>query len=219
MKNLVLVTSIIKPPDIPLSYAVRSVFTSEERFEQTKLTIQSIKEKIPDSEIFIVECSDLNENELNYFLQNSHYFLNLYNTEYRDNMHSTSKSLCEGSMTLCALDCILQQNIEFDNLIKISGRYYLSENFNYNNFNNDKIVIKYIDGNTENVFTALFKLPNRDVLTLKNFLNKSIHKMINYVGYEILFAEFVKTQSFPIINIDPIGLKGYVSVSNDFFNG
>jgi hypothetical protein len=79
MNNLVLITSIIKPPNTPLSYiSVRSVFTIEERFEQTKHTIQSIREKIPGAKIFIVECSELDENELSYFTQNSDYFLNLY---------------------------------------------------------------------------------------------------------------------------------------------
>jgi hypothetical protein len=220
MKNLVLITSIIKPPNTPLSYGIRSVYTNEERFEQTKLTIKSIKEKIPDSETFIVECSDLNEDENNYFLQNSTYFVNLYhNINLRNKMHSDSKSLCEGTMTINALEYLKNQNISYDNLIKISGRYYLSANFNYINFNNDKIIIKYIDKNIDNVFTGLYKIPSICVDKLRDFLENNYNRMLSYIGYEILFAEFVKTQIITKINIDPIGLKGYVSVSNDFYNG
>ena len=43
MSNLVLITSVINTPKKPLSYSkIRSVFTREERFEQTKKTIESI---------------------------------------------------------------------------------------------------------------------------------------------------------------------------------
>ena len=49
MNNLVLITSVIKTPNKPLSYInTRSIYTHEERFEQTKKTIQSIREKIPN---------------------------------------------------------------------------------------------------------------------------------------------------------------------------
>ena len=220
MENLVLITSIIKPPNTPLSYGIRSIYTPHQRFEQTKLTIQTIQEKIPNSTIFIVECSDLDEEQTNYFLQNSNYFLNLYNYEnLRANMHSDSKSLCEGTMTICAMDYLLQNNIKFDNLIKISGRYYLSENFDYNNFNNDKLVIKYIDNDRTNAFTALYKLPRICIESFKLFLQNNVNKMMSYVGYEIIFAEFIKSQEINKININPIGLKGNLSVSNDFYDG
>jgi len=220
MENIVLVTSIIKPPNTPLSYGVRSVYTSEQRFQQTKLTIQSINEKIPDAKIFIIECSDLNEDEINYFSQNSTYFVNLYNNvNLRNLMHSNSKSLCEGTMTISALDFLIQNNIQYDNLIKVSGRYYLSENFNINNFMNNDIVLKYIDNNTNNVFTGLYKIPKKYVENLNLFLKNSYNKMISFIGYEVLFSEFIQTLPGIKININPIGLKGYVSVSNDFYNG
>lgn len=220
MENIVLVTSIIKPPNTPLSYGVRSVYTSEQRFQQTKLTIQSIYEKIPDAKIFIIECSDLNEDEINYFSQNSTYFVNLYNNvNLRNLMHSNSKSLCEGTMTISALDFLIQNNIQYDNLIKVSGRYYLSENFDINNFMNNDIVLKYIDNNTNNVFTGLYKIPKKYVENLNLFLKNSYNKMMSFIGYEVLFSEFITNLPCSKININPIGLKGYVSVSNDFYNG
>lgn len=220
MENIVLITSIIKPPNTPLSYGVRSVFTSEQRFEQTKLTIQSINEKISGAKIFIVECSDLNENEVNYFSENSTYFINLYhNINLRNLMHSTSKSLCEGTMTICALDFLIQNNIQYNNLIKVSGRYYLSENFNINNFYNNDIVVKYIDNDINNVFTGLYKIPKNYIKNFKIFLESSYNKMLGLIGFEVLFGEFIKTLPCAKINLNPIGLKGYVSVSNDFYNG
>ena len=220
METLVFITSIIKPPDTPLSYGTRSVYTSQERFEQTKITIQSAKEKIPNSKIFLVECSDLNEQETNYFLQNTTYFLNLYDTNLRNNMHSPSKSLCEGTMTVCGLQFLIQNNIAYDNLIKISGRYYLSERFDFSNFINHDIVIKYINGDVNNVFTGLFKIPRQCTDKLCVFLQNSFNRMIACVGYEVLFADFIKTQSVPKKIVNPIGLMGYVSVSkNELYDG
>jgi len=64
MDNLILVTSVINTPNIPLSYSnIRSVFSRQDRFEQTKKTIQSVKQKLPNNKIMIVECSDFNEEE------------------------------------------------------------------------------------------------------------------------------------------------------------
>ncbi|MEI7509058.1 MAG: hypothetical protein WCJ62_06295, partial [Flavobacterium sp.] len=145
MKKLVLITSVINTPNTPLSYInSRSIYTKDQRFEQTKKTILTIKEKIPNVEIFIVECSDLNEYEETFFKQNSNYFLNLHCFEpIRNNVYGISKSLGEGTMTYHALEYIHKNNINYDNLIKISGRYLLSDNFVFNNFDNESIVIKY----------------------------------------------------------------------------
>ena len=59
MKNkLVIITSIINPIKEPLSYTnVRTIYSSEERFEQVLKTINSVKEKIPNSKIVLLECS------------------------------------------------------------------------------------------------------------------------------------------------------------------
>ena len=221
MNNLVLITSVICTTNKPLSYInTRSIYSHEERFEQTKKTIQTIREKIPNSKIFIVECSNLNEEMTNYLIKNSDYFLNLYNNEQiRNNTSHISKSLGEGTMTLCALKFIIQNNIEFENLIKISGRYWLSEKFDYNKFNNNDIVIKYIENNKDNAFTALYKLPKSSCVNFMTFLESKFNDMINCIGFEILFAIFIKTENKQKIILEPIGLAGYVSVSNDFYSG
>lgn len=223
MNNLVLITSVICTTNNPLSYTnTRSVYSHVERFEQTKKTIETIKEKIPNSKIFIVECSNLNEEMTNYLIKNSDYFLNLYNNEQiRNNTSHVSKSLGEGTMTLCALKFIIQNNIEFENLIKISGRYWLSEKFDYNKFNNNDIVIKYIENNKDNAFTALYKLPKSSSLNFMFFLESRFNDMINCIGYENLFASFIKTENKQnqLKILEPIGLAGYVSVSNDFYSG
>jgi hypothetical protein len=222
MKNLVLITSVINTPNTPLSYiSNRSIYTKDERFEQTKKTILSIKEKIPDAEVFIIECSDLTECEYYFFKQNSDYFLNLHVFEHiRNNVYGISKSLGEGTMTYHALDYMYKNNINYDNLIKISGRYLLSDNFDLNNFNNESIVIKYIDEKQDNVFTALYKLPHKVVERFCSFLNDNFNLMFQCIGYEMLFAKFIQTITDTDIKYVPVmGLEGPVSVSTDYYVG
>jgi len=221
MNNLVLITSVIKTPEKPLSYTNnRSIYTHQERFEQTKKTIQSIKEKIINAKIFIVECSNLDDEQNEYFKNNSDYFLNLYENEtLRNDIYGISKSLGEGTMTYCALKNIIYNNIEFNSLIKISGRYWLSTNFNYKNFDNNNNVIKYIDDNINNVFTGLYKLSKKNVNKLIIFLNNNVSTMRQCIGYENLFADFIKSQNISVISLKSIGLEGPVSVSTDYYNG
>jgi hypothetical protein len=221
MKNLVLITSVICTQNTPLSYTnIRSVYSHEERFEQTKKTIKTVKEKIPNSKLFIVECSNLNEEQSDYLIKNSDFFLNLYNDEsIRIQTCGISKSLGEGTMTYNALKFIFKNNIQFDKLIKISGRYWLSNDFNYNKFDNNNIIIKYIENNIDNVFTALYQLPKKSVKNLELFIESKFNDMINCIGYEVLFAIFIKSETDFVIHLDPIGLEGFVSIANEFYSG
>jgi hypothetical protein len=122
-------------------------------------------------------------------------------------------------MTISALDFLIENNIMFDNFFKISGRYSLSENFNYSNFMNNDIVIKYIQGDMNNVITSLYKLPKSSIENFKLFLQNNHHLMESCIGYEVLFSQFVKNQPVIKIHLDPLGIQGNISVSNDFYNG
>jgi hypothetical protein len=225
MINLVLITSIVDPPQTPFSYInTRSIYSKIERFEQTKKTIESVKDKIVNCKIIIVECSQLSDEETDYFIRNTDYFLNIYSDEYaKNNVYSASKSLGEGTMTLYALNYIQENNINYDSLFKISGRYWLSDNFIYENFNNNCVVLKSIDNNLENVFTALYKLPKETVSYLLLFLRESFHDMAGCIGYELLIGKFILTlreqNKKNIIVLKNIGLDGLVSVSNEFYSG
>ena len=127
--TLVLITSVINTPNLPLSYTNdRSIHTMEQRYEHTKITIKSIREKIKDSFIFIVECSLLPDEYTKYLKENTDYFLNLYEDEIsRNNIYSISKSLGEGTQTFKALEFIHNNNIKFDNLFDLI--FYIRENF------------------------------------------------------------------------------------------
>jgi hypothetical protein len=80
-------------------------------------------------------------------------------------------------------------------------------------------VIKYIENNKDNVFTALYKLPKSAAVNFMHFLEGRFNDMINCIGYENLFAVFIKTEKTQIKSLDPIGLDGYVSVAREFYSG
>ena len=217
MNDLVLITSVINTPNVPLSYSkTRSVFSRKERFTQTKNTIVSIKDKIPNCKIIIVECSDLNTEEQEYLSINCDYILNLWEKkELHNNIFGKSKSLGEGTMTILALKYINNMDIKYNYLYKISGRYWLNDNFNICNIENN--VFKRIGNNENNIFTALYKINKNKVLKLKIFLIDNMQNMINCIGYEVLMSQFVK--NIDKILVDIIGLSGFVTVCGSEYNG
>ena len=213
--NLILVTSVINTPNKALSYSkIRSVFSRKERLEQTKKTINSIKHYIPDHKIFLVECSDFTEEEEKYFKENCDYILNLWNNkELHNKIFGVSKSLGEGTLTINALEYIFQENIEFNNLYKICGRYWLNDDFNYNVYNNTKDIFKKINHNINNIFTSFFKITNKTAKILLLFLKNNESAMINCIGYEVLFSKYLKILQYKNIEfIDYIGYEGNISV-------
>ena len=217
MDNLILITSVINTPNTPLSYTnTRSVFSRQDRFEQTKKTIKSVREKLSNSKIIIVECSDFNEEENNYFKENCDYILNLWNKkELHNYIFGPSKSLGEGTMTIEALKYIEELNLEYQYLYKISGRYWLNENFKIENIQNN--IFKRINKNENNVFTALYKIDKKTVEKLVFFLINNIENMKKCIGYEVLMSQFVKNIEKSLI--DHIGLSGFEAVCGRVYNG
>tara|TARA_B100000900_G_scaffold371612_1_gene350955 strand:+ start:508 stop:1161 length:654 start_codon:yes stop_codon:yes gene_type:complete len=217
MTDLVLVTSVINTPNKQLSYSkTRSVFSRKERFEQTKKTIQSIKEKISNCKIILVECTDFNDEEYNYFKDNCDYLLNLWNDKnLHDYIFGISKSLGEGTMTIKAIQYIQQLNLEYNYLYKISGRYWLNKNFTLIEIKSN--IFKRINNNPNNIFTALYKIDKESVNKLLYFLVNNIENMEKCIGYEILIAHFIKNIDKKLVDI--IGLSGFVTGCGTEYNG
>jgi len=222
MNNLVLITSVINTPNKPLSYSkVRSVFTREERFKQTKKTIDCVKEKIPNCKLMIVECTDFTEEEKSYFEKECDYVLNLWERkELHPKIFGKSKSLGEGTMTIQALQCLTDKEFKFNNLFKICGRYWLNDDFDYDIFNNNNLIFKKINGNVNNIFTSFFKIPSNNVSILLDFLLQTEIHMKNMIGYEILFGHYLKHINYMNVNfINDIGYEGQVTVCGSKYVG
>jgi hypothetical protein len=218
MNNLVVITSIINTPNKPLSYTnTRSVYSRKERFEQTKLTIQSIKFKIPNNKILLVECSDFTNEEKLYFEKECDYILNLWNNkELHSDIFGLSKALGEGTLTSQSFRYIKENNICYNNLFKISGRYWLNDKFDYTIFNNKSLIFRKPDGH--GISVVLYKIPNYIQDPLDTFIKDNYHNMKKCVPYEDLILVFLKSIAHKnLILFEKLGVSGYVAVCGSFY--
>jgi len=218
--NIVLITSIINTPDIPFTYTyTRSVFTNNERFLQTVNTINSIKKMIPDPIIVLVECSELTNEQNDFFLNNVNYLINLYNSNNKNKIYSYFKAIGEGTMTYFGLHVIksIYNNIDY-NIFKISGRYSLNNFFDFKKWTNNNNIVKCIK-DSESINTTFYKITKKTSEDMLNFLE--ICNFTKYNGYEELFYDFISNfvkckDETDFIN-EKIGIEGMVSVNGDFF--
>ena len=209
-KNVVLITSVLYTLNNghPMS---RSVFSHEERFEQTKLTISRAREKIPQCAIFFVECSDLSAEHRSYILGAVDFFFNLYDIpELRCRMFTKSKAMGEGTQTIYVMDYIFKNGIRFDNFFKISGRYYLDNRFNYEHWDNPLIVVKEFD-ERKNVFTFLYKMSYKHAQEWFEFLKNNEANFQRAVGYELIYGHFVGARLSDTMIIPTMGIEGFIS--------
>jgi hypothetical protein len=216
IENLIIITSVINIPNSPFSYTnVRSTYNREERFQQTKNTIISLKNKIPNSKILLVECSELNE-EIEYINKNVDYFINLYGNSILENyIFGLSKSLGENTLILGAIDYLIDNNIQYKNLYKISGRYWLTDNFNYNNYDNDKII--YVQ--KDDIYSSFYKLNVKHVKSYVDFIIKNKELLLKCICAEKFLTLFINyhIDECEKMKIDFAGVAGYIAVYNNYF--
>jgi hypothetical protein len=175
--NCVIITSVINIIESPLCYSkTRSVFTHEERYNQTLISITSVRNKIPNSYIIFAECSNINPEYEDKIKSQVDLFINFYNNEdIRKAINSPLKSYGETMLLINAFKNI-PLTINFKSIFKLSGRYFISDYFDYKNFDNDFCVAKR-HGYYNIIFTILFKIPfiyKNDFIT---FLEDSVLEM------------------------------------------
>ena len=117
-------------------FIFENAITVSESYVRNRIQDMHIKhihtQYIPDCAILLVECSDFTEEEKTYFENKCDYVLNLWHVnELHSCIFGTSKSLGEGTMTMKALQYITDNQIEYQNLFKICGRYCINSQFNY----------------------------------------------------------------------------------------
>lgn len=210
------ITSVIDTPNIPLSYStIRSIFSRDERFEQTKKTISSIKEKIPEAKIIIVECSnyETNKEQLDYLKKNSDYFLNLWdNQELHKYVFSIYKTIGTEIMTIELINYIINNNILFETFYCISGRYYLNDNFNINLYY--KNIIKF---KSKNLYTStrLYSLNKKYLILYKDYLSNNLNPNLSY---EEIYGNFCDLYKNDVLDLNEDSVSGLIAVSGDKCN-
>jgi len=195
-KNIVIITSVLNCINKQLSYYhTRSVFTIEERYLHTIKSIESIKKFIPDVEILFCECSDLS-NHIDFeknIKKEVDYYYNFYNIEIiKNNVNSMLKGLGETYILLEGIDRLMNFNKSYKNIFKLSGRYYLNENFNYRIFDNHKNVFTNWDNSNESYCTIFYKIYGDNLHCLKSALLNSFHDLNDNHSLESCMYKYFK---------------------------
>lgn len=176
MKDCVIVTSIVEITNKPLDWsAVRSIYTHQQRFEQTLETIESIRTYLPDADIILAECSPDSE-YMKELEKRVDVFINTYpNDMIRDGYR---KSVCEAQLMLYVFDRV--DLTAYKNIFKMTGRYKLTDKFNNYAWMKELPAgcVTYWYSSTENptqsMHTFFYKITNRELPVVKCIFEKMV---------------------------------------------
>ena len=204
--DLVLVSSVINTSNKPLSYTpTRSVYSVQQRYEQTLDTIKSL-EKIKNKKILFVELSDIPEYE-NEIISKVDFYKNIYK-ENKDIIEGLHKGVGEA---LSILEGIKDIDLSlYDNIYKMSGRYWLTDKFNYSLWNNDNTML-YEDKKHNSIITVLYKINKNQYKEWLSVLT-DICDTNNPKAIEWIFKEHMKNYK----PINPGGAAGYLSIDGKY---
>jgi mannosyltransferase OCH1-like enzyme/uncharacterized protein (DUF1919 family) len=149
LKSVVVgVPSVIHVSDNPiLEFSSRSVFTSKERYTQTVEQLKSIREKIPNSTVILLESSTLTQAEINEMSSLYDYVVLYDDEESYQYCHFNYSNKGLGEMyVLCHICSVLQHNKDFKHFCKFGGRYPATKDFNITPFLQDVPVAHVIEG-------------------------------------------------------------------------
>lgn len=206
-QNLVIITSVLNISNNPLSYTkTRSVYSYKERLEQTLNTIDSLS-KIKNKHILFVETSDVPIEDEEMIKNKVDFYLNLKDDpKIKENVNGLFKNSGEALQILSSLEIV--NLIEYDNIIKISGRYRLNENFNETLFNNEDNIFKECEGGTC-FYTILYKIN-------KKYFSKYIQALNETYQYtEQIENVFLRNFVNNCVRVDQLGVTGNISVNGE----
>lgn len=218
-KSLIIITSILNCVNKSLSYYhTRSIFTVKERYKQTIKSIHSIREKIPDIEIFLAECSDLKEyeEEEKELIKNVDYYYNFYdNNNVRNAVTSIYKGLGEAQLLINSINKIKEFNEKYINIYKLSGRYYLNSKFDINKFNNSCNIFTNWDNSISSYCTIFYKINFENIEMFLKTLYVSLDSLEKGDSIEqCLYKYFNKN----ILIIDKVNVTGFLATEGYLFS-
>lgn len=162
--HVALVTSVINVAQTQLSCKnFRSRYTPQERLDQTIETCVSVRNKIPDCIIIVIEGSiicDLVKSRL----QSVCDVIHLVSSDTRRRVESPIKAHGEVSLLLDFLESqeftrIQALNKEILTISKISGRYTLTNKFDFGRFPASKLVVHAEHGHGGWINTRYYRVP------------------------------------------------------------
>ena len=209
--NVFLVTSTIRATTRPLSYSsTRSVYSAEERLSQTLRTIQSVREKAPNSAIVLLENSDLAAGETETLQHLVDWFvpfaLDPVSRRLRDGPYKGAAEL----YMLVALEQLLRP-FSYERIFKLSGRYWLSDDFCLDEFPRGQFGFLSRDSARS---TRLYSVPKR----LERMYFDELRRVLRLADRgKTIEAEILRrVPAHEIVSMPRLGVCGYLAVNGEF---
>lgn len=237
MKNIVLLTSAV--------YSNYGIYTPEQRIQQTLETAKSAKQYIPGAVIILIDNSktDVQNDEspefeelidlVDYYIDNSddadiqHFHNNVANYDIGKNSME-----CLGlfkALNYITNDADMMNEVtSADRIFKLSGRYVITDKFDYSAWSNDNTKGKYVfkraqaswipqqdTGVDQLLQTRLWSFtPDLLVDTIKLFSDiiNNMFALFNqqkYIDVEHSMAKFLPKDK--LVELDSVGLKGNIA--------
>lgn len=223
MKICFIVSSCIfydKQPFERVKSRERSVISEEERINQTYHTINTIREKVPGAYIVLV---DNGVKSPKMFLEKKvDKFVYVGAKKLVKKASSINKSTGEAVLMLYAL----RYAKGFDYYFKISGRYYLNENFDISHWNLERMCFLHNTEDYDNIPMKEEYIGGSHNTALYSFPQKCFLKI--YISY-LLSVPFVQTtrpietalpyfSRRPISYMKKLGLSGIMGGNGEVFD-
>jgi hypothetical protein len=209
LKRTFIITSVIYFSQNKLSYsAVRSKFTSEERTDQTIKTVKSIRERIPGAEIILLEMgkrknisAELTELVDKYLFIGNNVFVNWA-------CRGKFKGFGE-AVGLIVAGNRLKTNADF--YFKISGRYYLNDDFSPEDWGGSSFLARRYDSA---ISTRLYGFGKETFPDWQRALKKSLILLYKGRSIEEVFPEKFGQQL--IQGMPKLGISGFVAPQGEY---
>lgn len=210
--HVVIITSMLRP------VRDHTVFSTNQRKEQTLHTISTVKEKIPECYIVMIEGGYMDDIEE---LQ----FTNLVDYLFRTDVTHYPKS--PGEATLLHRYLISEHFKSLENvetISKLSGRYYLNENFYWDKLPLDKSIISLIPiawMGKPLYKTRFYRIPQ---IHLTNFI-EGLNRYLDSKEAKVAWPDI--EHCFHLHNIivhsevycpEPLGVCGLITGTNEFIS-
>jgi hypothetical protein len=203
--NLVYITCAVRPT------VETSCFSGEQRFFQIIKSIESVHKKVPNCFIVLLETGSATSEEKEVLSKLVHLYMTV-------NVTTLIKSMGEATMIHKFLSSSwFQENKgRFSTFSKLSGRYFLTDSFDFSKYPLDKIFIRFRwGGESEGLFeTRYYRIPVSKI----DLYTQNLENLLRNHAYVFKFLDvehlYFLLNFFPLedtINDQSIGLAGWMT--------
>lgn len=216
------VTSIINMYSEPMQgFTTRSVYTAQDRLNQTLKTIETIRQKNEKSYCILVEYSKLSQDQHKTLSEKVDKMLDLSGDAKGQWLAKSNKSLGDVYAIITGINAI-PDDLRYSFAFKMSGRYYLDDNYKESRFDEkDDIIFRKIVHNLPNwktvcYETKLFGFSCRAKRRMLDYLEKAYRLLQHRQAVDIEHALYSLVKESECKVLDLIGVSGNIAVTGEF---